>query len=166
MTYDLHGTWDAIDPFIGAIMLAHTNLTEIRQSMDLMWRNKISPAKVNMGIGFYGRSFTASNPNCIQSGCQFSSGGLPGQCTQSEGTLSYTEIEQIIATQHPTIIFDQQAAVKIVTWNTDQWVSFDDAQSLALKMDYANSECIGGTMVWAVSLDIVSMAQNSRPLRR
>ena len=24
MTYDLHGTWDSIDPFIGNLMLAHT----------------------------------------------------------------------------------------------------------------------------------------------
>jgi chitinase len=29
MTYDLHGTWDSTDPFIGAIVGAHTNLTEI-----------------------------------------------------------------------------------------------------------------------------------------
>ncbi len=29
MTYDLHGTWDAEDPFIGSIVLAHTNLTVV-----------------------------------------------------------------------------------------------------------------------------------------
>ncbi len=29
MTYDLHGTWDGTDKFIGNISLAHTNLTEI-----------------------------------------------------------------------------------------------------------------------------------------
>jgi DUF917 family protein len=50
------GTWDAGDPYIGNIMLAHTNLTEIRQTMDLLWRNNIDPSKVTMGIGFYGRS--------------------------------------------------------------------------------------------------------------
>lgn len=56
MTYDLHGTWDGTDPFIGAVALAHTNLTEIQQSLDLLWRNNIDPARVSMGIGFYGRS--------------------------------------------------------------------------------------------------------------
>ncbi|KAK3317504.1 hypothetical protein B0T19DRAFT_469185 [Cercophora scortea] len=153
MTYDLHGTWDATDPYIGNIMLAHTNLTEIRQTMDLMWRNNIDPSKVVLGIGFYGRSFTASNPNCIQSGCPFSGGGLPGQCTQSEGTLSYTEIERIIASG-ASVLYDQEAAVKIVTWDSNQWVSFDDAETLAVKLQYANNECLGGTMVWAVSLDM------------
>jgi chitinase len=56
MTYDLHGTWDGTDPFIGAVALAHTNLTEIQQSLDLLWRNNIDPARVSLGIGFYGRS--------------------------------------------------------------------------------------------------------------
>ncbi|KAK3322953.1 glycoside hydrolase superfamily [Apodospora peruviana] len=154
MTYDLHGTWDAIDPWIGNIMLAHTNLTEIRETMDLLWRNNISPSKVNLGIGFYGRSFTATNPSCVYAGCPFSGGGFAGRCTQDVGTLSYTEIERVIAAGGANILFDQEAAVKIVTWNSNQWVSYDDAQTLALKLQYANSECLGGTMVWAVSLDM------------
>ena len=34
MTYDLHGTWDSTNP-IGSHVLAHTNLTEIKQALDL-----------------------------------------------------------------------------------------------------------------------------------
>lgn len=37
-------------------MVAHTNLSEIIQTMDLLWLNNIDPAQVNMGYGFYGRS--------------------------------------------------------------------------------------------------------------
>ncbi|KAL4739534.1 glycoside hydrolase superfamily [Aspergillus similis] len=33
MTYDLHGVWDNLNP-IGDIIQGHTNLTEIKQSMD------------------------------------------------------------------------------------------------------------------------------------
>ena len=29
MTYDIHGTWDSTDKYIGSFMYAHTNLTEI-----------------------------------------------------------------------------------------------------------------------------------------
>jgi chitinase len=32
-----------------------------------------------------------------------------------------------------TVTFDAQAAAKIVTWGTNQWVSYDDAQTLKLK---------------------------------
>jgi GH18 family chitinase len=35
MTYDLHGTWDGKDPWIGSYVLAHTNLTEIKTTLQL-----------------------------------------------------------------------------------------------------------------------------------
>jgi chitinase len=59
MTYDLHGTWDGTDKNIGKVALAHTNLTEIEQSLELLWRNNIDPTRVNMGLGFYGRSLSS-----------------------------------------------------------------------------------------------------------
>lgn len=152
MTYDLHGTWDSTDPSIGAIVQAHTNLTEINQTMDLLWRNNIDPAKVTMGLGFYGRSFTLSNPSCTTAGCPFSSGGNPGPCTSNSGTLSFTEIQSVIA-GGATVTLDKEAAVEIVTWDSNQWVSYDDDTTFKLKMDFANSKCLGGTMVWASSLD-------------
>ena len=48
------------------------NLTEINQSLDLLWRNNINPAKVVMGLGFYGRSFQLASPSCTAPGCGFS----------------------------------------------------------------------------------------------
>jgi glycosyl hydrolase family 18 (putative chitinase) len=153
MTYDLHGTWDSTDPYIGAYVNAHTNLTEIDMTMDLLWRNNIDPAKVVMGMGFYGRSFTLSDPSCKNPGCPFSAGGTPGQCSASAGTLMFSEIEDIIANDGATVTTDTTAAVKIVTWGNDQWVSYDDQSTLKMKMDYANGKCLGGVMVWASSTD-------------
>lgn len=152
MTYDLHGTWDSTDKYIGAVVNAHTNLTEISLTMDLLWRNNIDPAKVTMGMGFYGRSFTLSDPSCTSPGCPFSSGGNPGPCSASAGTLMFSEIEAVIAAgATPTL--DSQAAVKQLVFDTNQWVSYDDVETLKMKVDYANGKCLGGTMVWAVSTD-------------
>ena len=152
MTYDLHGTWDSTDTYIGSFMYAHTNLTEIDQTMSLLWRNNIDPDQVVMGLGFYGRSFTMENPGCSTAGCPFSSGGSPGPCTDSAGTLSFAEIEKIVATG-AKVTLDEAAAVKQVVWNTNQWVSYDDSDTFKMKIDYANQKCLGGTMVWASSLD-------------
>ena len=58
MTYDLHGVWDAPNPNTGPYLNSHTNLTEIDQALDLLWRNDVPPDKVALGLGFYGRSFT------------------------------------------------------------------------------------------------------------
>lgn len=60
----------------------------------------------------------------------------------------------------PTLIFHRSilsagrnAVVQIVTWDIDQWVSWDDAVTLQMKMDFANRRCLGGTLVWAIDLD-------------
>ncbi|KAF9631827.1 putative glycosyl hydrolases family 18 protein [Lasiodiplodia theobromae] len=95
MTYDLHGVWDS-DSSIGSHVLAHTNLTGIKEALNLFWRNDIDPAKVNLGLGFYGRSFQLADPSCNTPGCLFKGGGAPGECTGSSGTLSYREIMAIM----------------------------------------------------------------------
>ncbi|KAH8800155.1 hypothetical protein F5884DRAFT_904862 [Xylogone sp. PMI_703] len=155
MEYDLHGTWDSTDVWIGRVTLAyvnaHTNLTEIDESLKLLWRNNISPDKVVLGLGFYGRSFALADPSCTAPGCAFTGAAPPGPCTASAGTLSFAEIEDIIASGG-TVTLNEAAAVNIVTWDGN-WVSYDDATTLKMKVDYANSVCLGGTMVWAVTQD-------------
>lgn len=131
----------------------HTNLTEITEGLDLLWRNKIDPSKVVLGLGFYGRSFTLSDPTCTTPGCPFSGGANPGECTQTSGILSNSEIQAIIKQYDLTPVLDKEAAVKYIVWNTNQWVSYDDEETLELKRTYANSKCLGGRMVWALDLD-------------
>ncbi|ODM15752.1 hypothetical protein SI65_08986 [Aspergillus cristatus] len=152
MSYDLHGTWDNDNQWTGPYVRAHTNLTEINTSLELLWRNDINPEKVVLGLGFYGRSFTLQDPGCKKPGCIFSAGGNAGDCTGSVGTLSYAEIEKVIE-NGADMELDHKAAVKLVTWGGDQWVSYDDSETLKLKLDYANDHCLGGTMVWATSQD-------------
>ena len=56
MTYDIHGTWDSTVKSAGSFAYAHTNLTEIDAGLTLLWRNNVNPERVNLGLGFYGRS--------------------------------------------------------------------------------------------------------------
>ncbi|MAD87372.1 MAG: hypothetical protein CL912_30810 [Deltaproteobacteria bacterium] len=43
--------------------------------------------------------------------------------------------------------------VKILTFDSNQWVAYDDTDTLKMKADFARSQCMGGIMVWAVSHD-------------
>ncbi|KAK2461060.1 hypothetical protein APHAL10511_006907 [Amanita phalloides] len=154
MTYDLHGTWDGTDPFIGPYIAAHTNLTEIKETMQLFRNVGVNPLQMVLGIGFYGRSFTLTDAQCNNPGCRFSSGANQGECSLNSGTLMYSEIQKLLDTTSSSIpVFDQVAAVKYITWNGNQWVSYDDAQTFQMKMDYANSICLGGTMIWSADQD-------------
>ncbi|KAJ2907324.1 hypothetical protein MKZ38_003180 [Zalerion maritima] len=152
MTYDIHGVWDANVDAIGSNAYAHTNLTEIDLALRLLWRNNINPDRVVLGLGFYGRSFTMEDPSCLSAGCPFSGGAKNGSCTNVSGVLSGKEIRDIID-DGATVTYDAEAGVKIVTWDSDQWVSFDDEDTLGEKVEYANAHCLGGTMIWAIDLD-------------
>jgi chitinase len=132
MTYDIHGTWDANVPSLGAYAKAHTNLTEITLALELLWRNNIDPTRVVLGLGFYGRSFTLEDPSCKAAGCPFSGGGNPGPCMNTSGVLSAVEIRDIVA-NGANVELDPVAAVKIITWDDNQWVSYDDAETLKMK---------------------------------
>ena len=143
MTYDIHGVWDASIDSLGPIAQAHTNLTEIKMGLELLWRNNINPARVVLGLGFYGRSFTMKDPGCMAAGCEFSEGANGGACTGTPGVLSAAEINEVIA-NGASVIHDDAAAVKIVTWDSNQWVSFDDTQTLRSKIDFAHEHCLGG----------------------
>ncbi|KAL7921208.1 glycoside hydrolase family 18 protein [Trichoderma austrokoningii] len=154
MTYDLHGAWDSSDA-IGSIVQAHTNLTEIKSAIDLLWRMNIPPKKVVLGLGFYGRSFKLTHPSCASPGCPFSGAATPGICSKNAGTLAYFEIVDILDKQKPKVTWDKTDAVKYFQFGAakDQWVSYDDEDTFAQKVEYANSIGLGGVLIWSVDQD-------------
>ncbi|KFA55929.1 hypothetical protein S40293_08857 [Stachybotrys chartarum IBT 40293] len=154
MSYDLHGVWDAHNP-IGSIVQSHTNLTEIQLAANLLWRNGVPPGQIVFGIGFYGRSFTLQDPDCSTPGCPFSGPSEPGVCTNSAGTLAYFEIMDIIDDENPEVVHDREAAAKYFVFgdNNDQWISFDDEDTMEQKIQWANEVGLGGVMIWAVDHD-------------
>jgi GH18 family chitinase len=50
-------------------------------------------------------------------------------------------------------IHDKEAAVKYFTFDDDQWVSYDDAETFDQKVEWADSVGLGGLMTWAIDLD-------------
>ncbi|EWC46483.1 hypothetical protein DRE_04206 [Drechslerella stenobrocha 248] len=152
MSYDYVGVWDAKNKWTGPYVGAHTNLTMTQQAVELLWRSNVSGDKINMGLGYYGRSFTLKNKNCAQPGCEFMRGGRPGVCSEASGVLMNMEIQSIQRSRDLKPTFDKVAGVKYLSWD-DQWVSFDDAESIAFKKHWAAARCIGGLMVWALDQD-------------
>ncbi|KAI9854059.1 MAG: hypothetical protein M1813_001571 [Trichoglossum hirsutum] len=155
MTYDIHGVWDSSNVYAGPYVRPHTNLTEINEGLDLLWRVGVNPSKVTLGLGWYGRSFTLSDPSCNQPWCLFSAGGTAGACSGEAGILSNAEILRQINALSLTPQVDTTAAVAWITWD-NQWVSYDNDETVQLKLAFANSRCLGGTMVWGTYLKLNS----------
>jgi chitinase len=64
-------------------------LTEIKESVGLLWRNDVPPGKVVLGTGFYGRSFQLNDTSCDTPGCPFGQAANKGDCTDEGGILGY-----------------------------------------------------------------------------
>lgn len=65
----------------GTGVLPHTAIPEVNAAVNMLLKAGVKIGKINLGIGFYGRSFTLSDPNCKVAGCPFSGGGTMGPCT-------------------------------------------------------------------------------------
>ncbi|KAG6006481.1 hypothetical protein E4U21_007025 [Claviceps maximensis] len=153
MTYDMHGAWDIDNKWTGPWANSHTNLTEIQLGLDLLWRNDIRPEKVTIGMSYYARTFTLTDPACRVPGCRVSSAGEAGRCSGTAGVLLHPEIQEILAKDSSIKpVLDREAAVKTVSWG-NQWTSFDDAVTWRLKANKLRGQCISGFMVWAISQD-------------
>ncbi|KAG9258755.1 uncharacterized protein F5Z01DRAFT_217297 [Emericellopsis atlantica] len=152
MSYDIHGTWDGDSEWTEAVVQPHTNLTEIDHGLSLLWRSGVGPDQVVMGLAFYGRSFELSDPGCAKPMCPFAGGAEPGYCMKTSGVLSNVEIKRILDSEDVKPVLDKEAGVKYISWR-NQWVSYDDAETLELKKRFANDRCLVGTMIWAIDLD-------------
>lgn len=93
----------------------------------------VSP-QIHPSIGAYVdiEGFTMKSSSCIAPGCPFSGGGKPGPCTNTTGILSAIEIRKVVA-GGAKITLDSTAAVKVITWDDDQWVSYDDGETMKMK---------------------------------
>lgn len=149
--YLFTGSWKTPKSWPGNHLNSHTNLTEIKDAFDLLWRNKIDPDQVNMGLAFYARTFSVSNPGCMSPGCLFDAGGSAEPCTNAVGVMSNPEIMDKLVRKSQGEL-DKTAASKILKYGRT-WLTYDDVDTWKLKLDFARSQCLGGAMVWAISQD-------------
>ena len=149
MAYDLHGPWEAAR--LGAALRPQAALTDIERTLLPLWFDGLDPSKLTLGLPYYGRGTTVSNTSCMDLGCPYTSLSHPGQCTNEDGILSLKEIQDIIAQRHliPKVLPD--ILQKSITFD-DQWISYDDCDTVAAKTQWADEHCFGGTMLWSIDL--------------
>lgn len=172
IAYDLHGSWDTdvkvlgefseldvthvhIDQqSIGSVVRPQTDITEIYRNLKPLWFDGVDPAKINMGLVYYGRTYKFADSSCgTMNACQFSGPGAAGECTAFEGVLSNREIRDMIKENCYQTYLNRTAMVKYMTYDGDSWVGYDNEETLAMKEDFANLMCLGGLIIWSVDFD-------------
>jgi len=146
MSYDLHGPWDTN---AHAGVLGQTDIRDITTDTTPLWFAGLDPRKINLGVAYYGRGYTLSQSSCNTLGCAFMGPSKPGACTNSAGIMSLAEIQALVMQKGLTPKLLQDSMMKQVTWD-DQWMGYDDAETIGLKKTWGDGLGFGGTMIWSV----------------
>ncbi|KAM7213574.1 hypothetical protein V8F06_011071 [Rhypophila decipiens] len=134
MTYDLHGQWDAGNPWAtpgcptGNCFRLHVNATETLLSLAMITKAEVDPNKVIVGVSSYSRSFHMAQrgcdgPNCLFTGDRLHSEAAKGPCTDTAGYISNAEIEEIISKGGNIKKWAENATDYLVYNDGTEWVS-------------------------------------------
>ncbi|KAJ8519521.1 hypothetical protein ONZ45_g3508 [Pleurotus djamor] len=157
MTYDIHGSWDIK---FNTGVLPHTAIPEVNAAVNMLLKAGVSLPKINLGIGFYGRSFTLANPSCNVAGCPMSGPGHVGPCTGGEGFLSYGEIQYLIQSRGLSPEYNSTSKTMTLKYD-DQWVGYENPATIAEKLQYVLARRMPGVLIWAVDLDVGNALQSA-----
>jgi len=157
MSYDFFGAWDAITG-LNAPLYAAPGDSNGRELFNLdyaarYWVSGGCPAqKLILGMGTYGRCFTLTN--AAQNGVGAPARGpcTAGQFTREAGFQSYYEICDWLKNPNTVTVFDN-AQKAPYSYIGDQWIGYDNAESLIIKVDYLKAGGYGGWMTWNLDLD-------------
>lgn len=155
MSYDLHNgnTWQTGH---------HTNLylsesdSEFGDATDRAVKMHLEagvPAeKLNIGIPFYGRKWNGVEPTENGLYKQGSTGGQP---------IPYVAVLEALDNPSFERFWDESASAPWL-WNQSDsiFISYDDAESIAIKMEYVKRMKLGGVMFWEYAEDVDHMLLN------
>lgn len=97
------------------------------------WIEKGIPAsKIVLGIPFFGRTFTLKYSNQTEVGAPVKGPGKEGFYTQHPGLLAYFEICDLMFNEDWKMYRDSFGFPYMV--RGDQWIGFDDSQSIRQKV--------------------------------
>ncbi|KAF4624626.1 hypothetical protein G7Y89_g13544 [Cudoniella acicularis] len=156
MAYDIHGPWET--PYLGAFVRPQASIVDIGTDTSPLWFDGVDPSKVNLGIPYYGRGYTLTNLTCTDVGCPYSGPNYAGQCSGSPGVLSLKEIDEIIEQRKLVPKKIPNAFQKQITFD-NQWIGYDDKDTIHEKVRWGDEHCLGGTVVWSIDL----AAGNGKP---
>lgn len=173
MAYDINGSWGTVTganaPLGGEGELTYANGAQA-------WIDAGFPAsQINMGVPFYGRSLTTQTDMTTSQSMEapFTKPIPVGDSNDAlwtdpcEREASYSGVwkyknlrEQGVVDQYgraraPWIRkFDRESQTPwLFNPSTKQFISYDDKESLRLKVDYAKQKQLGGVMLWALNQD-------------
>ncbi len=122
-------------------------------TVQLYLLNGASADKLVVGIPTYGRAFKLANPDLTDLGSPAEGPAEQGKATREKGYLAYYEICEKIASDSWIVERPDPEAVGPYAYKGDEWVGYDDEETVAMKAKYVADQELGGIMFWSIDND-------------
>lgn len=158
MTYDYHGAWEKqtghVSPLYGKPDDKYPQYNT-DYTIQLLKREGADMKKIIVGVPFYGQSFTLTENimRLVGEGTATRGPGKPGEYTKQPGMLAYYEICDRIKNKGWRKGREASQKSGPFAMLNDQWVGYEDADSVAMKAKYVIDSGLGGIAAWTVDLD-------------
>ncbi len=147
MTYDLHGTWDTYTDLHAPLYSNTDSSPQYKASVDSSinaWKKASFPMdKLVMGIPFYGYLYSSVKDR---------NHGLY-QTFSGANSISYRQIAaNYLSKPDYTRSLHAQSRVPYL-YNGSTFITYEDTESIKIKIDYMKSKGLSGAMIWELSQD-------------
>ncbi|XP_054807832.1 class V chitinase-like isoform X2 [Prosopis cineraria] len=107
----------------------------------------VSANQLVLSLPFYGYAWTLKNPkdNAIST-------PATGPAITDDGNVSYKDVKAYIQRYGATVLYNSTYVVNYFSIGSN-WIDFDDAEAIKIKVSCASEKKLLGYVVWAVSYD-------------
>lgn len=146
MTYDFRGAWTEETGHHTNLFGSGCNEISSDEAVRAFLDAGVPPEKIVLGAAFYGRSWT---------GVSLKDSGFCQPYDSSGRSFSYAALEEGRLNRDGTLrIWDEEArAPYLLTPETGEFITYEDASSLQHKALYVREQGLGGVMFWSYDHD-------------
>lgn len=169
MCYDLHGAWNLSMTNHHAMLYPNPDDPSPNENIRTRYNGDYAitqfleagnpPSTIVLGVPFYGRGWggvPGTNGGLYQSATSVPPGTWDDWSSGNTGINDFTELEEFIASGLYTQYYDPIAKGNYLYSATEHgghFISYDDTETMAAKVDYVNALGLGGVMFWEVTAD-------------
>ena len=153
------GSWNAFTGFNSPLYPRSSEkgdrrLLNQQATVDTWIEGGCPPSKLVLGLGLYGRTFKLKQKKNAETKpyAPAKGPGLPGNFTASHGFLAYYEICDSVKKHKWHTEYDKEQHVPFA-YKDDQWVGYDNQESIEKKCKYVAERRLAGAMIWSLDFD-------------
>ncbi|KAF7418048.1 hypothetical protein HZH68_000701 [Vespula germanica] len=153
MAYDYHGSWDL--KILPNAPLNSADDASVNSTVSYLLQLRAPPEKLILGLPMYGRTYFSTEnilPGTNPIGMSCESDGFSGPYTNTNGTMGYNEICEVLKNKTWSTGWDIDSKTPYAV-NGNKVILYDNYKSLQEKVLYANKMNLGGVMIWSIDTD-------------